>query len=175
MKSIALFALATIGLCASSMVVAQTCSAPTTISSNSSFSGNTCAATGNESGVATVCGNGNFTDKAAVFTWVKGDVNSAHTGAIVLTPTGTTPSYDIGAAVIRTTCASTGVCVGLTDSNQDGTSGESVDLTATGFGPAGTYFLFVTSFGDGTTGATCGPFNGQAGILPVKLQTFNID
>lgn len=172
MKRIALATLAAVGFSLTGIAGAQTCAAPTTIASNGTFSGNTCAATGNETGVAVVCGNGNFTDKAAVFTWTKGDATSSHTGNLVVTPT---VSYDVGLAVVRTTCGSTGVCVGLTDSAQDGTTAETIDLSAAGYGPAGTYYLFVTSFADGSNGATCGTFNGTVGTLPVKLQSMSVE
>jgi len=173
MKRIALLSLAAVGL--TSLAGAQTCALPTTISSNGIFAGDTCAAAGNETGVAKVCGNGTFTDKAAVFTWTKGSAGSTHSGNIVITPTGATPSYDVGVGIVRTTCGTTGVCVGLFDGVQDGTSGETIDLSAAAFGPAGTYFMFVSSFGDGSTGGTCGAFGGTVGLLPVKLQSFSIN
>lgn len=176
MKNVLLLALAGLGLSVASVtVLAQTCALPTTIASGGTFAGDTCAGgAANESGVTAVCGGGQFTDKAAIFTWTKASAASAHSGTITITPTGAPANYDVGVGVVRTTCGSSGVCVGLTDGFQDGTSGEAVDLSAAGFGPAGTYYMFVSSFGDGSTGGTCGTFTGTVGTLPVKLQSFSI-
>lgn len=176
MKKIALLALAAVALgCVQTAAFAQTCLQPTTIVSNGQFSGDTCAASGNETGVQKVCGAGNFTDKAAVFTWTRASASDPHTGNIAITTNQASPGYDIGVGIVRTTCGTAGVCVGLFDANSDGTSGETIDLTGAAFGPADTYYMFVSSFGDGSTGGTCGTFAGTVGTLPVKLQSFSID
>lgn len=158
---------------ASGIVSAQTCSAPTTLTSSGSFSGDTSTGS-NETGIADVCGGAGLTGAAAVFTWSYNG-SASRAGSITVTPTGGSPNFDIALAVIRSTCGSSGACVTLRDSSQNGTSAEAIDLTASAFNTAGTYYLLVSSFGDGSTGNTTGPFSGTVGTLPVELKSFSVE
>jgi len=151
---------------------AQSCATAPTLQSGGTFSGDTCSASV-ETGIGSFCGGVNPTGNIAVFTWPYG--GGARAGTITVTPTQGGAGYDVALGVVRGTCSSTGTCVTTADSAQSGTTAESVDLTTAPFNTSATYFLFVTSLGDGTTGGTCGTFNGTVGTLPVKLQSFSIN
>lgn len=111
---------------------------------------------------------------AAVLTWTY-DGSASRNGTISVTPSGGSPNYDLALAVLRGSCSSSGTCVTVVDAHHDGTSAESINLAGPAFNTPGTYYLLVTSVGNGSTGNTSGAFSGTVGTLPVELQSFSIE
>ena len=161
--------LALIAFC--SVSFAQTCSSPTTISSNQTLNNlNNCGtAPGNgDTTIGTVCGSNDVTGGVHVFTWHYGGAN-APSGSITVTPTAPyNPAIFVGDGADCGTAAS-GFCDGQSDSA--GQTAETIALS--GLNTANTtYFLFVASTAAGT--ASCGQYNLAVGTLPVQLQTFSV-
>ena len=146
---------------------AQTCASPTGLTSGGNFSGDT---TAGDTTVGSVCGGVVLTGPVNVYTWTNG--GGAMSGSITVTPSNAT--YDVGLALgDGATCAAAlGTCDGTAD-NGVGGAAESIALGALATNK--TYFLFVSSFAAGAATVTSGPFNGTAGTLPVKLQSFSVN
>jgi hypothetical protein len=144
-----------------------TCASPVTISTGGSLSGDTTTA---DTTVATVCGGVNLTGPVDVYTWT--NTGGTMSGSITVTPSNAT--FDVGLALGdgATCAASLGTCDGTADSNG---AGGAESITLTGLTTNKTYFLFVSSFASGGATTTSGPYTGLAGVLPVKLQTFEIN
>jgi len=167
-----LLALAASTLCLGVMASAnaQTCASPTTISSNTPVSGNTC---GGDQTFTDICGGATLTGPSNVFTWTVSSATPSVSGSLTVTPTGATPTYDPAIAVASgANCAGAlGNCTGSSDS--PGQGAESITISSAA-GSAGTYFLIVSSF-SATAANQCGPYSLAVGTLPVKLQSFNIN
>jgi hypothetical protein len=171
MKKMALAASALcFGIFASS-VSAQSCSSPTTITSNNTVNGNTC---GGDQSFTDICGGATLTGPSNVYTWTVSSATPTVSGSLTVTPTGATPTFDPGIAVTQgaTCAAATGNCTGSADNAGSGAA-EAITISSAA-NSAATYFLIVSSFS--TTGANqCGPYSLAIGTLPVKLQSFQIN
>jgi len=166
-KSILLLPTLLLSLVAWSSASAQTCASPQTISTGGSFSGDT---TSGDTTVGSVCGGVTLTGPVLVYTWT--NTGGAMSGNITVTPSNAT--FDVGLALgDGASCAAAlGTCDGTADA---GTGGAAESISLTGLATNKTYFLFVSSFASGGATVTAGPFNGLAGVLPVKLQSFSIN
>jgi len=174
-----------LGMVASS-ALAQTCSAPTELSSNATITNSaqpnfiptTC--TGDNS-FTDICGGATLTGRAHVYHWHYGGANTP-SGSITVTPAqkdhGTgglaAATFDVALAVAQGSgacAAALGNCSASADNNAN-SSAESIALS--GLTTTGEYYLIISSFS--TTAANqCGPYGMTVGVLPVKLQSFSIN
>jgi hypothetical protein len=147
----------------------QSCSTPTALLSNATVAGTTC---GGDQSFTDICGGATLTGPSNVYTWTVG-AGGTVSGSVTVTPTGAGATFDPGIAITSgTTCSgSLGNCTGSADNAASG-GAETIALSSAS--TAGTYYLIISSFS--TTAANqCGPYNLQAGTLPVKLQSFSIN
>jgi hypothetical protein len=162
MKTIALLASGLLMFASSSM--AQTCSAPTTLTSNATaVTGNTC--TGGDQTLGNVCDNAQITGPTAVYTWV--NTGAAPSGNITVTPTGWDTAIFVGDSSTSCAAATAGFCD--VKSDNVGNVAESVSLSGL---TNKTFYLFISSQ---AAANTCGAYSIATGTLPVKLQNFSVN
>jgi hypothetical protein len=162
MKTIALLASGLLMFASSSM--AQTCTTPTTLTSNATaVTGNTC--TGGDQTLGNVCDNAQITGATAVYTWV--NTGAAGSGNITVTPTGWDTAIFVGDGA---TCAA--ATAGFCDIKADaGGSGAAESVALSGLTNK-TFYLFISSL---AAANTCGAYSIATGTLPVKLQNFSVN
>lgn len=171
-KALLLAPLAVFAVSSTSSLMAQTCSAPVTLTSNQpTATFNNCDAAGGGTGdttIGTVCSSNDVTGGVHVFKWTHGSGTTS--GSITVTPTAPyNAAIFVGEGADCSTAAG-----GFCDQTSDGAgqTAESADLTTLNAANT-TYFLFVASTAAGT--ARCGAYTLAVGTLPVTLETFKVN
>lgn len=157
------FGFAAMGL--ASFAQAQSCASPLIPSAPpQSGSGNTCTATND---IGTFCGLFPSPDNDVVFRF---NIDATRDAASI-TVTNSTPTWNLRAFILQSTCGVAANCADSADSTGEG-GAETIAVNTLG---NGTYYLVVNTSGDAST-ANCGSFTWAAnGRLPVQLKNFSID